>query len=207
MLLLQVAGASAKSISQDPVYYACANYKTGKIYVIQQNGTCKAGYTLIQWNQTGPQGSQGPQGPQGPAGVSQGYFNANGKVNISNGNLTAVVVTAPVAGGTYIVNATEMAVVDTGDTVACIVASVGGASGNLFGTVGPVSNQQYSTIAVTDTVSVGAGDQIELLCIGYNKDANTYSYNAGITAIQLNAVNSNAHPMGHKLTPPPLPHH
>lgn len=214
--------------SQSTTYYACVNNTTGAITIVSKNTTCQTGYHKIQWNQqglkgpqgptgstgpTGPQGptgSQGPTGPQGPAGVSQGYFKANGQVNFSNnGNFTAVVVTAPVAtSGNYIVNATEIAIVAQGDTVACIVGSVGGYRGHLFGVIGSVSNLQYATISVTDTVTIGAGDQIELLCLGYNNSASTYSYNASITAIQLNAVSdANVHSTQHKPALPPLLHH
>jgi hypothetical protein len=210
MLLVQASGASARSISQNPVYYACANYSTGKIYVIQQNGKCKPGYTMIQWDQVGPQGpqgSQGPQGPQGPAGVSQGYFAFNGQVQISYGGWIRVVVTAPVAGGTYIVTGTETVLVDTNDEVSCIISSNTGFYGHYYGTAGPMSNPQYSTITVTDTLSVVGGEQIELLCYDYNLDPNTFSSQAGISAIQLNAVGSNAPPMRHKPALPPLPHH
>ncbi len=205
MLLLQVAEASARSIPQDSVYYACANYKTGKIYVIQQNGKCNADYTLIQWNQTGP---QGPRGTQGPAGVSQGYYSSGGYVNISFGHFAPFAVTAPVSSGTYIVIATEAAYIDTGDDVGCYVQSVGGSAGHYQGASGPGSEPQYSTITLTDSLSVSAGDQIELLCADYNNDSNTYSNNAAISAIQLNSVGSNVSlkGQGHKPTLPQLHH-
>ena len=44
-----------------------------------QSTVCRAGQTLITWNQTGPVGPQGPQGasgatgPQGPAGPSDAF--------------------------------------------------------------------------------------------------------------------------------------
>ena len=227
MLLVQVAGASARSIVQNPVYYACANYKTGNIYVIQQNGTCKAAYTQIQWNQTGPQGLQGPQGPQGlpglqgsqgaqgmqgpqgSAGISQGYFSNSGETFIANG-FSPVVITAPLAAGNYLVTATEAAAVDTNDVVTCYLNSVQGrTAGHYYGAFGPASTYQWATITITDNLTMSAGDEIQLLCVSDNGDSNTYSYDAAISAIPLNVVGTNAlsRSQGHAPAPLPRLHH
>jgi hypothetical protein len=65
-----VSGASATSTPT--TYYACVNFTSGTIYMIQGDGQCKSSeYTKISWNQTGPAGPPGPQGPQGPAGPTQ----------------------------------------------------------------------------------------------------------------------------------------
>ena len=204
MLLLQVAGASAKNISQNPVYYACANYKTGKIYVIQQNGNCKPGYTLIQWNQTGP---QGPQGPQGPSGLSQAYAGIGGSTVYLSATPIVVGSTNPVAAGTYIVDATTNAVPAPSDIIGCFIEASDGTIGHTTMFAGGAPQNQISSLAITDSISVSAGSTISLACLSENGNTSSYIVWASITAIQLNAVDSNAHPMGHKLTPPTLPHH
>ncbi len=222
ILLLQATIVSASTAPlTSTIYYACVNNTSGAVTIVSQSTQCPTGSHKIQWNQQGPKGSIGPQGvqgpqgiqgiqgPQGPAGVSQGYFNSAGNVNISNGKLVPVVQTVSLtASGTYIVTATEVAVVASGDIVACIVTSVGGAAGYYYGTVGPVSNLQYATITVTDKVTVGAGDQIQLSCIGYNNNPVTISYNAGISAILLNSVQSGAihHNGPRPQLPKPLSH-
>jgi len=67
-----VSGASA---STPTTFFACVNFTTGTIYMLQGDGQCKSSeYTKISWNQMGPAGPAGPagtQGPQGPSG-SQG---------------------------------------------------------------------------------------------------------------------------------------
>lgn len=209
VLLSQAISASAASPQSSTIYYACVNNTSGALTIVSKTTQCPTGTHKIQWNQQGPIGPQGPQGaqgPQGPAGVSQGYFTSAGNVPISSPNqtLVPVVKTVPLTvSGTYIVTATEMAIVAAGDTVACIVTSADGVSGNLFGTVGPVSNQQYATITVTDRVTVGAGDQLQLSCTGYNNNTTTISYNSGISAILLNSVQSSA--IKHNSPQPSLP--
>lgn len=153
----------------------------------------------------GVQGVQGVQGPQGPAGVSQGYFASAGNVNISTSNqsLVTVVKSNPVAtSGTYLVTATETAIVASGDTISCIVTSAGGAFGHLFGSYGPSANLTYDTITVTDRMDIGAGDQLQLSCGEYNNNSVTISYNASISAILLNSVQSSSI---HHTAQPPLP--
>ena len=209
--------ATLSSPQTNVTYYACVNNTSGAITIVSKSTKCPTGSQKIHWNQQGPIGPQGPQGvqgvqgiqgiqgPQGPAGVSQGYFSSKGNVNIStnNGQLVPVVSTIPLAAsGTYIVTASEVAIVASGDTVARIITSAGGAVGSYFSTVGPVSNLQYTTITVTDSVSVGAGDQLQLSCVGYNGNPSTISYSAGISAIQLNSVQSN---INHNNPRPQLP--
>jgi hypothetical protein len=200
MLLLQVAGASARGISQNPVYYACANYSNGKIYVIQQNGKCKPGYTMIQWDQVGP------QGPQGPSGLSQGYAGIGGSTVYLSSKPIVVGSTNPVAAGTYIVVATTNAVPAPSDIIGCYIAASDGTMGHTTMFAGGAPQNQATSLAITDSISVSAGSTISLVCSSQNGNTNSYIVWASITAIQLNAVGSNAHPMGHKLTPPPLPH-
>ena len=208
ILLLQATIASASSAPQmSTIYYACVNNTSGAITIVSQSTKCPTGTHKIQWNQQGPigpqgpqgvqgiQGVQGPTGPQGPAGVSQGYFSSASNVNISSSNqtLVPVVKTVPLAAsGTYLVTATEMAVVAGGDTVTCIVTSAGGAFGHVFGSFGPASNQTYDTITVTDRADVGVGDQIQLSCADYTNNSTTISFNASISAILLNSVQSSS---------------
>jgi hypothetical protein len=205
VLLLQVTIASAASTPQitNTIYYGCVNNTSGAITIVKKFTKCQTGFHKIHWNQRGPvgpagpqgpAGPTGPQGPQGPSGVSQGYYSSNGQVTFAaNQQLTAVATTNPVAAGTYLVTGTETAIIDTGDTIACIFGTVNtGEVGHIFGVVGPSALHTYTPITVNDTVSVNAGDQIVLYCVEYNNDPNTISYNAGISAIQLTSVQSSA---------------
>lgn len=195
ILLLQAGIVSAARSPQitNPIYYACVNNTTGAPTIVSQKTKCQTGYRKIQWNQQGPIGPQGPQGPQGPAGVSQGYYGNQGQTNFAaNSQLAPVVSTNPVAAGSYIVTASEMAVVDTNNYILCWIGSTDkGVDGNTRGEFGPPSQQIDSTINVTDTINVVAGDQIELYCASSSNDPNSYSYSAGITAIQITSVQSN----------------
>ncbi len=124
-------------------------------------------------------------------------------INSNGQNVIPVVKTVPVSiSGTYLVTATSLIILDTNDYVNCIVTSAGGANGHLFGTAGPATIPQYATITVTDRVDIGAGDQIQLSCGDYNNDIHTISFNAGISAILLNSVQSSSI---HYTSRPPLP--
>ena len=63
LAVLLATGAGADTTLT--TYYACVNMKSGAIYMVNEGDTCKNNYTLISWNQVGP------QGPQGPAGLTQ----------------------------------------------------------------------------------------------------------------------------------------
>ena len=141
----------------------------------------------------GPQGPTGPQGPQGPAGqngVSQGYFGSSHGGGLP-GSFTVLAATNPVAGGVYIVTGMELSYLNTNDAAQCIIGSAfTGISGHVYGASGPVSQPSYANTVTTDTISVSAGDSIELYCSDFNNDPSTSSFDASITAIQLNAVSA-----------------
>lgn len=174
--LLSATGASASSTSQhaslgaSATYYACFNYKTSQIYVIQQNGKCKPGYTLIQWNQTGPQGPVGPQGPQGPAGVAVGYSAFNSNIHLAGAPGTVVAQTNTIGtSGTYYITASALLVIDSGDRGAfCYVASAN--NPNPDGMFGGTTSTGYQQASVSDALTVSAGDILELWC--YSNGAN-----------------------------------
>lgn len=198
-------------------YYACVNNTSGAITIVSQSTKCPTGSHKIQWNQQGPIGPQGvqgvqdptgPQGPQGPSGVSLGYYNVNGSVNLGSTTPVSVVSTPALAAGTYIVTATEVAIIDTNDYVSCIVGSVGGSGGHMYVVSGPASLNEYATLTVTDSVTVGAGDLIALYCYDFDNNPNTSSFNAGISAIQLTSVQSdlNLHQNVRPHSPKPLSH-
>jgi hypothetical protein len=65
-------GAAYALIPQDNIISACYARATGALRVIDAAvSTCRAGETLLSWNQqgvAGPQGATGPAGPTGPTG-------------------------------------------------------------------------------------------------------------------------------------------
>ena len=203
------------------IYYACVNNTSGAITIVSQSTKCPTGSHKIQWNQQGPigpqgpqgvqgvQGPTGPQGPQGPSGVSLGYYSANGSVNLGSTTPVSVVTTPALAAGTYIVTATEVAIINPNDYVSCIVGSVGGSGGHIYVVSGPASLNEYATLTATDSVTVSAGDLIALYCNDFNNNPNTSSFNAGISVIQLTSVQSdlNLHQSVRPHSPKPLSHH
>jgi hypothetical protein len=153
--------------------------------VIQQNGQCKLGYTMIQWDQVGP---QGPQGPQGPSGLSQGYAGIGGSIVHLNSNPIVVGSTNAVAGGTYIVVATANAAPAPYDVINCYIAASDGTIGHYTAAAGGAPQNQVMSSVITDSISVSAGSNISLDCRSQNGNTNSYIAYASITAIQLNAV-------------------
>lgn len=157
--------------------------------------------------QTGPAGPTGPQGPQGPAGqngASQGYFGTNNAaVSLGSSAYVPVVATNAVVAGTYLITGMDRPYVNNGNTVYCFVGTaITGTSGNVEGAAGPVNEAMFATITITDSLTVAAGDQIELYCIDQLTDPNTYSKNASISVILLTSVGVHTVGKPHK----PLPH-
>jgi len=75
LVLFSMLGASwTFAQGEDVTYYACVNFSSGTIKIVNEGDSCHGNETLIKWNQIGPpgpQGSQGEQGlpgPQGPRG-------------------------------------------------------------------------------------------------------------------------------------------
>ena len=67
LAVLLVTGVGASTLPT--TFYACVNRTNGTLYMVNAGATCKNNYTLISWNQVGPQGPQGPAGSRGPAGA------------------------------------------------------------------------------------------------------------------------------------------
>jgi len=73
LLLLPPQSAIAATVT----YYGCVSNSTGAITIVSKTTVCKAGFTKINWNQTGPQGPIGPKGATGATGA-QGPKGATG---------------------------------------------------------------------------------------------------------------------------------
>jgi hypothetical protein len=186
------SGALASNVAATGQIKAC--YKTGAtlppLTHIAASGTCPTGNSTLTWNKVGP---QGPPGPAGPAGVSAGTSGTSGtSVPLNTAQvLVPVLSAAPApASGTYYVNASVMLVVAQGDTVACIFA-VNGAATGAFATVGPVPNQTYETLPLSAAISLQAGQAPEVECTGYTANNNTSFYDGGITSILITNATGN----------------
>ena len=194
-------GALASNVAAPSQIKAC--YKTGAtlppLTHIATSGKCPTGNSALIWNQAGPRG--------GPAGVSVGTSGTSSTSVLLNGAQVLVPVlsaAAAPASGTYYVNASVMLVVAQGDTVTCILA-VNGATTGPFATVGPVANQTYETIPLSEAVSLQAGQAPQVECTGYTANPATSFYDGGITSVLINSAtgNSAAHANASHHTLPP----
>ena len=165
---------------------------------------CPTGYSSLTWNKVGPQGLQGVQGP---AGISVGVSGTSAtSVPLTTAQtLTPVLATAAAPqGGTYYVNASVMLVVAQGDTVACVMSGANGVTG-AFSTVGPVANQTYETLPLSQNVALNAGGSATVECADYTSNAATSFYDGGITATLINSSTGNAPRISPQTARPALP--
>jgi hypothetical protein len=210
VLGLAAAGISYASIPDGSgVIHSCYANSGGALKIIDSAkvSTCPTGTTGLNFNQKGRtgaqglqgiqglQGTQGLQGIQGPAGISEGISGTSGtSVPLNQAQTLTPVLsatgTAPVS-GTYYVNASVMLVVAQGDTVACILSGSNGTTG-AFATVGPVANQTYETLPLSEPVSLTAGATPQVLCSDYTANATTSFYDGGLTATLINSAAGNA---------------
>ena len=154
---------------------------------IAASKACPTGDTSLSWNKAGP------QGPPGPAGVSVGTSGTSGTAVVLDQASTLAPVLAASAvpdTGTYYVNASVMLIVAQGDSVACVLG-VNGAPVGAFATVGPVANQTYETLPLSQMMSLAAGSVPTVYCTGYTANAVTSFYDGGITAMLINSATGN----------------
>jgi hypothetical protein len=71
LLVLAAAGAVAVAHSggSSDTIYACVQYSTGHIRIVDERERCARHEGHLEWNRVGPRGPAGPQGPAGPAGA------------------------------------------------------------------------------------------------------------------------------------------
>ena len=112
---------------------------------------------------------------------------------LSKASTLTTVMTSPavVTAGHYYVNASVQLVVASGDTVACIAAVNGGATG-AFATVGPTANATYETIPIAADLSVPAAGTVSVQCTDYTSNSGTSFYNGAITATLIGSDNGSA---------------
>ena len=211
--------ASSSTPQASTIYYACVNNTTGALQIVSSTTVCPTGTHKIHWDQQGPQGvqgptgltgpqgpkgstgltgPQGPQGPAGPPGITTGYSAANFNTISLNGSssLTPVVTTQPVQAGHYFINAETTAIPDGSDFIGCVVGTANtGPNGNLAFSGGA---SLFFSISDPDSLTVAAGDSIELFCYSTNNDTNSVVFNSSITATLLDSVQS--HTVGTKHT-------
>jgi len=196
-------------------YYGCVSNSTGAITIVSKTTVCKAGFTKINWNQTGPQGPAGPKGltgatgpkgatgatgpqgiqgiagPQGPAGVAFGN-GAFTRTSVPLGAQTVILQTNPVSNtGTYYVNASALLKIDSADFAAyCFItpASSGGAEDGHYG--GSSAVGFYQTASISDYFFLGAGDALQLVCRSNANDASTFVNDAAMTTTLIGNANA-----------------
>jgi hypothetical protein len=189
-------GALASNAPATGQIKAC--YKTGATLPpldhIATTGTCPTGDSSLAWNKVGPQGPAGPTGPQGPAGISTGVSVSSATpVTLDQAQTLIPVLSTPAApaAGTYYLNASIMLVVAQGDTVTCLASGANGTTG-AFTTVGPVANQTYETLPLSQMVTLNAGGSATVSCADYTSNASTSFFDGGITATLINSATGNA---------------
>jgi hypothetical protein len=91
----------------------------------------------------------------------------------------------------YYINASALLVIDAADSAAyCYVTT--GSSGAQDGLYGGSSNAgQWEQASLADAWNVSAGDVIQLVCYSNASDANTYVYNASLTATLIQSSFNN----------------
>jgi hypothetical protein len=190
------SGALASSAPTTNQIKAC--YKNGATLPpldhIATTGTCPTGNSSLVWKKVGPAGPKGPQGPQGPAGISAGVSGTSAAPVTLNQAQTLIPVISTAAApttGTYYVNASIMLVVAQGDTVTCLASGANGDTG-AFTTVGPVANQTYETLPLSQMVPLNAGGSATVMCSDYTSNSGTSFYDGGITATLINSAAGNA---------------
>ena len=181
------SGALASNAPTTGQIKAC--YKTGATLPpldhIATTGTCPTGDSSLVWNKVGP---------QGPAGISTGVSGTSAAPVTLNQAQTLIPVLSTAAApttGTYYINASIMLVVAQGDTVTCIASGANGNTG-AFTTVGPVANQTYETLPLSQMVTLNAGGSATVSCSDYTSNASTSFYDGGITATLINSAAGNA---------------
>ena len=191
------SGALASNAPTTGQIKAC--YKNGATLPpldhIATTGTCPTGDSSLVWNKVGP---QGPAGAQGPAGISTGVSGTSATPVTLNQAQTLIPVlstAAAPAAGTYYINASIMLVVAQGDTVTCIASGANGTTG-AFTTVGPVANQTYETLPLSQMVTLNAGGSATVSCSDYTSNNVTSFYDGGITATLINSATGNAPRLG-----------
>jgi hypothetical protein len=195
------AGLAASPVDGSGVIHGCWTTKAvnggSHAFVLRNAGTaCPAGTTAITWNKAGPAGPQGPQGiqgPQGPSGVLKGASgNTATQVPLSTAQTLAVAMSASAVPltGDYYVDAVAMLVVDSGDTVSCILAVNGNALG-AYSSVGPTATKTYETLPLRGEINMAAGDVPQVMCTGYTGSQITNFYNGSMTAMLMTGVSGN----------------
>jgi hypothetical protein len=98
---------------------------------------------------------------------------------------TVLTSTPPLPSGTYLVTAIAGAVIASHDQIVC-AAYPGSGNDGVFGTAGnPGTGFIYGTATMTDTVTVTAGQQINLGCNSFNYGLGTLAAEAVLEAIPV----------------------
>ena len=101
---------------------------------------------------------------------------------------TVLASTRPLPAGTYLVTATVGAVIASHDQIVC-AAYIPNANDGVFGTAGnPGTGGIYGTAAMTDTITVSAGQHISVTCNAFNYGKGTYAGDAVLEAVPVARV-------------------
>lgn len=183
--------------SDAPVFQACLipGGILTQVTTAGKSPDCGPVAQLVTWNSQGQQGPAGPSGPPGADGATHVYVVHTGGTepqpygtNLaydSTPNFQAtrrlVASLTEVPAGTYAVTASEFAFSGLEGFVACTLSPGGAQSRQDFNPPLP----QYTTVVVTDVVTLQNTSDIGLTC---NGPATTSSISAVITAIQVQSA-------------------
>lgn len=201
VLAIQFVAAHAQATPTSDAtvtYYACVNNKTGAPTIVNATTTCSPSSHKIQWDQQGPTGpagpqgplgATGPQGPQGPAGATLTYTGFNYYVGLTANVAMPVVATNAVQAGQYVINASISARIGALDTVQCEVGTSNtGPGGKDEADIGGPSEVSSFNASLVDTLSVAAGDQIEVFCNNEILGSSSYIAVAALSALPVTST-------------------
>jgi hypothetical protein len=137
----------------------------------------------------GQQGGTGATGPQGPAGLATGAIGINNATVPIGTQVSVVMASAAVpSAGVYYVTATLTILLAAGDYVGC--GLIPNAASNFGQEVGPAPSQEFQNLVVANSVSLEAGQSVDVACQDVNSDS---AFTAGnLTAILIDNSASDA---------------
>jgi hypothetical protein len=180
---------------------ACAHKTSGKMRLLKSGKKCKRTEKALTWNQTGPAGPTGATGATGAPGApglsSSVAYQATSMAVVPLGTAKTSVISLPLAGGMYVVNASATIKTTRLDLVPgakeCLLADGSGAaytSAPLWAVNGAVGVGQtdIANINYAITVPTVPGASVQLMCSWAGGGSETTGVSV-ITATRVQSIN------------------